>query len=155
LDLPLVAQTLDYTCGAACFDSMYRYFKNISPGEMHFAKELGALELGYTPPKNIVKLAKEYGFACELSERAQITDLVEPLAKGHAVFVTWWDEDAGHYSLVQSLDHNFITLMDPWTAREGAVNRLAIADFIPHWHQRGGLLITVADTPAPSTSYME
>jgi len=57
VDLAMVAQTLDYTCGAACFDSMFRYFKNVSPGEMHFAQELGALDfLAKTPLPDLITL---------------------------------------------------------------------------------------------------
>lgn len=144
LDLPRVAQTLDYTCGAACFESMFRYFKSTSPGEMHFAKELGALTLGYTPPKNVLRLARDHGFKCEMIEGADIADLRAPLSDGHVIFVTWWDEDAGHYSLVKALDRGSVTLMDPWAAREGVDNRLALADFIPHWKARGGLAIIVS-----------
>ena len=143
LALPSVAQTLDFTCGAACFDSMFKYFTGSSPGEMHFAEELGSLALGYTPPENIVELARHYGFFCEMKVSAQISDLVAPLGRGEVVFVTWWDEDAGHYSLVKGLEREHIILMDPWLARDGWDNRLAIRDFFPNWMARGCRMIRV------------
>ncbi len=141
LNLPMVAQSLDFSCGAACFESMHQYFKHKSLGEMHFANELGALTLGYTPPKHIQRLTRQYGIASELKQAAVITDLIEPLARGEVIFVTWWDEDAGHYSLVKNLEKNHITLMDPWLAREGLDNRIELKDFIPNWIQRGSLMI--------------
>jgi len=144
LDLPQVAQSLDFTCGAACFESMYRYFNNFSLGEMHFANELGSIELGYTPPENIVKLARGYGLICDLKEGAALADLRRALTARKVVFVTWWDESSGHYSLVKSLDDLFITLMDPWTARKGADNRMALDEFIPNWRARGAVVITAA-----------
>ena len=143
IDLPLVAQTLDYTCGAACFESMFRYLRNESTGEMKFAADLGSLEFKYTPIENIVKLARDLGFNTELTEQASLNRLREIFAQGPVVFVTWWDEDAGHYSLVTSIDHDSITLMDPWLAREGRYNRMRITDFNNHWNARGAKIITV------------
>lgn len=146
LALPDVAQSLDYTCGAACFDSMFKYFKGASPGEMYFAEKLETLRMGYTPPINIVNLAKTYGFFCEMLEGALITDLVESLAKRQVIFVTWWDEDAGHYSLVKQLESQHIILMDPWLARVGLENKLSINDFKLFWDARGSRMINVFDT---------
>ncbi len=149
IDLPRVAQTLDYTCGAACFESMYKYFKGTSFGEMHFAKDLGSLEFGFTPPINIVNLARQYGFFCEMKEGAQISDLIEALTKREVIFVTWWDEDAGHYSLVKAIENDHILLMDPWLAREGLDNRLLTDDFVPNWNARGAKMIRVSPKPPP------
>jgi predicted double-glycine peptidase len=143
LDLPMVAQSLDYTCGAACFDSMFNYFTGISLGEMHFANELETIALGYTPPIHVVNLARKYGFSCEMTENAQIINFVEPLYKGEVIFVTWWDEDAGHYSLVKHLGRHHIILMDPWLARLGLDNRLATKDFVLNWNARGSRMIRV------------
>jgi predicted double-glycine peptidase len=141
MDLPMVAQTLDFTCGAACFESMYRYFHPSSPGEMHFAQELGALEYGYTPPSNIVKLARRYGLHCELKEQAEWADVLAALRASKVVFLTWWDEDAGHYSLLKSAGGETITLMDPWTAREGRDTVMPLSGFLPHWEARGRVMI--------------
>lgn len=142
--LPLVSQTLDYTCGAACFESMFRFFKGTSPGEMFFADQLGTLALGYTQPERIVELALSYGFQCSLKEGATLNDLVQAVAKGEVVFVTWWDEDAGHYSLVESIDLTSIVLMDPWSARELKQNRIAIDFFLIQWKERGQKMIHVS-----------
>lgn len=144
LDLPMVAQTLDYTCGAACFDSMFRYFNRFSFGEMHFAGELGALQLGFTPPESVVKLAHAYGLKCEMKKGAVIADLLAAVRSGKVVFVTWWDEDAGHYSLVKSIADNHILLMDPWAARNGTDNQLPLELFIQNWNRRGAVAITVS-----------
>lgn len=144
LMLPNVAQSLDYTCGAACFDSMFQYFTGQSLGELYFAEKLGTIQLGYTPPTNIVTLANDYGFSSTLIENAIILDFIEPLSKSDVIFVTWWDEDAGHYSLVKYLDDEHITLMDPWLARQGFDNRLSINEFEPHWQARGSKMIQVS-----------
>lgn len=148
LALPQVPQTLDHTCGAACFASMYKYFKNTSLDDMHFAHELKTLELGYTLPESIVELAQHYGFSCEIKREAQVEDLLHFLSKGAVIFVTWWYEDSGHYSLVKLIDHKAITLMDPWTAREGQDQHRLLSDFIPHWKARGSVLIAVSTIPS-------
>ena len=141
LGLPQTAQSLDFTCGAACFDSMIKFFRGNSPGELSIAEELGALELGFTPPENIVLLSRKYGFESRLQEGAEISDLFDAFQAKEVVFVTWWDEDAGHYSLIQHIDADYITLMDPWTAREGKDNRLSISYFLENWQARGGKMI--------------
>lgn len=148
LDLPRVSQTLDYTCGAACFASMAQYFQIKGSEELRFAKELGTLDLGYTPPSQIARLATEYGLRCELKEMVTLRELVDSFARGSVIFVTWWDEDAGHYSLVRSLTQGAITLMDPWTAREGRDNQMPIQDFITNWKLRGSVMIAVSSPRA-------
>ncbi len=143
VEVPLVAQSLDYTCGAACFASLYQYFSRSGCGEMYFAEQLGTLALGYTPPENIVALAKTYGFRSELSLDTKFSSLKKMCAPGTVVLVTWWDEDAGHYSIVKQIERTHIVLMDPWTARKGLDNRLPLKDFLSFWRLRGKKMISV------------
>jgi hypothetical protein len=145
MGLPLVAQTLDFTCGAACFESLYRYFRREACGELHYARELGTLELGYTPIENVLALTQRYGFHCEMKSAATLDHLRSALAARDVAVVTWWDEDAGHYSLVSGIDQEHILLMDPWEAREGKEKRLRLNDFVPLWQTRGAVLIRVSD----------
>jgi hypothetical protein len=150
LNLPLVPQSLDYTCGAACFESMFRYFRGASPGEMVFAQELGTMELGYTDPGRIVALANRYGFSAFMREGAGIEDLRIELRQGAVIFVTWWDEDAGHYSLVDDLTEKSIRLMDPWIAGEGVPNDLELGKFVELWRMRGSRWIRVVQSRSGS-----
>lgn len=145
LEIPRIKQSLDFTCGAACFESMFRYFRGESLGEIHFAKELGTLEIGYTPVEKIHELATAYGFQSLLLKGGKLNDLRSAVARDDVVFVTWWDEDAGHYSLVKSISDTQITLMDPWEAREGKDKTLLLIDFLDYWNQRGSVLIGVSD----------
>ena len=143
LALPLVPQALDFTCGAACFESMFRFLKGWSPGELHFARELGTLQTGFTPPEKIAELATHYGFDVLLRRGAAFTELRETFREGGVVFVTWWDDEAGHYSLVRAIGKSEIILMDPWSAREGRETRLVIEDFESRWKMRGAVYISV------------
>lgn len=143
LDLPQVPQSLEFTCGAACFESMYHYFKGISLGELHFAEKLGTLDLGYTHPERIAELAADYGFFVELSKEASFEMLKEKFYEHGVVFITWWDEDAGHYSLVKNINKDSILLMDPWMARQGKDKRLKITQFQEHWKARGSVMISI------------
>lgn len=152
MELPLVAQRLDFTCGAACFDSMFKYFHGWSPGEMYFAEKLGALKIGYTPPESIVRLAEFEGLHAELKRGATLSDLEAALVEGHVVFVTWWDEDAGHYSLVKALQPDSVLLMDPWKAREGSNNRLNLDFFVENWKARGSVMIRVSPLTSEVTA---
>lgn len=145
IELPLVAQTLDFTCGAACFESLYRYFRQEACGELHYARELGTLELGYTPVENVLALTQRYGFRCEMKSSATLDHLRSALAARDVAVVTWWDEDAGHYSLVSGIDREHVLLMDPWEARDGREKRLRLNEFIPLWQTRGAVVIRVSD----------
>lgn len=151
-DLPRVAQTLDFTCGPACFDSLLQLFGMSSPGEIAVAEFLGTLELGFTPPLHIVELARLYGFDCKMHEDAPISQLKRAYASGAIVFVTWWDEDAGHYSLVKQIAKEAIVLMDPWFAREGRDKHLELNEFSLYWNQRGARLITAQLTTRRETA---
>ncbi len=74
-----------------------------------------------------------------------LKDVYSRFSQASVLFVTWWYEDSGHYSLVKHIDQNRITLMDPWEAREGKDNVLKLKDFETHWQARGGVLICVSD----------
>lgn len=143
MSLPLVAQTLDTTCGPACFESMVRHFFGQSPGELHFAKELGVLTLGYTPVDNVVNLARKWGLKSQLFKNSTLNELRTKCSESGIVFVTWWYEDSGHYSLIEEIRDDQIILMDPWIAREGEYHQLPITHFEPNWRARGATAIVV------------
>ncbi|MBL7545671.1 MAG: hypothetical protein JNL11_17765 [Bdellovibrionaceae bacterium] len=144
IHLPQIAQTLDFTCGAACFESMFRFFRGQSLGEIYFAKLLKTFELGYTPPENIVELAIVFGFHAYLKRGVEFYEIEKAICQNQVVFVTWWDEDAGHYSLVKDIRNDHITLMDPWLAREQKDNTLRVTDFKKYWAQRGSVIVIVS-----------
>lgn len=143
MNLERVAQSLDYTCGAACFESMFRFLRGYSKGEMFFAEKLGTLSLGYTPPERIYKLAVELGFNAQFKTEASLTDLSQALNKGTVVFVTWWFDDAGHYSLVKKIAESNIILMDPWQARSDQDAEYSTVEFENLWTIRGRVMIAI------------
>jgi drug/metabolite transporter (DMT)-like permease/predicted double-glycine peptidase len=145
MTFPQVPQSLDFTCGPACFDSMFRYFRKDSPGELRFAEQLGTLASGYTDPAKLVDLARTNGFQVLFQRHATIKDVYAQFSQTSVLFVTWWYEDSGHYSLVKHIDEKSITLMDPWEARAGKDNMLKLMEFETHWQARGGILICVSD----------
>lgn len=143
--LPRVAQELDHTCGAACFASMFHLLFGVEHGEMFFAEKLGALELGYTPVEHIVALAKSYHLDALLLEGQSTAELIRLASEPFVLFVTWWFDDAGHYSLVREINSatSHIILMDPWQARDGGDTAMSLEDFAPLWNQRGAKIIAV------------
>ena len=149
-DLPMLAQELDHTCGAVCFDSMFRLLFDVAHGEMFFAERLGALELGYTPIERILELARSYDLDADLFEGQSVSEL-EALARQDVIlFVTWWFDDAGHYSLVREIDagEETIVLMDPWQARDRRDTVMKLNDFAPLWRQRGAKILAVKIKPS-------
>lgn len=122
---------------------MASHYFGVIYDDLAFADRLENLSMGFTPPENIVKLAKELGLKAELIEGATADDLLTSLNSGAIIFVTWWDEDAGHYSLVCDVDTetDTVTLMDPLAARNGTYNTLALTEFLLFWRMRGAKLI--------------
>lgn len=149
MKLPLVSQTYDYTCGAACFASMMLFLRGEASGEHYFARELGTFDLGYTLPEKIVELAHHLEFCVNFKKKSNILELTEQIKLQNVVFVTWWFEDSGHYSLVMGISETQIKLMDPWEAREGKELLMPIKQFNQHWQSRGGVFIAVIN-PAES-----
>ncbi len=141
LNLPTVVQSLPYSCGAACFESMFQHLKKETRGELYFAEKLGTLSYGYTPPENIVLLANEHGIPTKLVEGANLSELKQAVRDKNVVFVTRWYEDAGHYSLVQSLGPESITLMDPWMELSNANQKIPVDEFVKNWKIRGSKMI--------------
>lgn len=144
MKLPLIKQNLDYTCGAVCVQSLLEFFNLPFLSEMEIAQQLGTLELGFTPPENIVLFIKKLNLEATLIKNANLQDLKLAFDDGNILFVTWWDEDAGHYSLIQNMEKEDITLMDPWLARQGLWNNMKLYDFEKHWKARGAVFIKVA-----------
>lgn len=145
VNLPRVPQTLDYSCGAACFESMYLFLRKTSLGELYIAQQLGTLDLGYTLPERVAQLAMDYQFHTELKENAEINDIKMALERGDVIFVTWWYEDSGHYSLVKEINEHQMILMDPWEAREDKDQHIKTDDFDVHWKARGAVMILVRE----------
>lgn len=146
---PLMAQILDFTCGAVSLASVLRAFGHAEADEARLSAELGTLRVGFTPPENVVEVAKAYGHRAEMSTGAALEDLRRSVARPGATIITWWDEDAGHYSVVENLRDNSITLMDPWLARDGTFNEMAIETFMVHWRARGSRLIYIGFETEP------
>lgn len=142
-NLPMVEQSLDISCGAACFASMFELIFGKNLGELYFADRLKTIERGMTHPENIVQLAKDYGLEVVLKRGCNESDLQSAVDAQQIVFVTWWFDDAGHYSLIRSVDKNEIVLMDPWQARIGQDTKMKLTEFSELWEKRGSLMITV------------
>lgn len=152
-NLPLLAQILDYTCGAACFASLHNHLTGAALTEFFFAEHLQVFGLGYTSPEEFVGLAKKLGFRASLRRSATLEDLFKAVANTDSVVaVIWWDVDAGHYSLIEHLNAESITLMDPWLARSGEFNTLPTKEFEGHWQARGAVLIEAAGIAKPAQS---
>lgn len=136
LPLPVVAQTTDFTCGVACFDSVLRYWRGHSPGEIPLAYALGTMLRGKTDANAIVAAARAYGFFAQEQYGATLQDLYLYLSRGETVIVGWNSGGVGHYSLVRGIGYYHITLMDPWHARThpGRYKVMSNLEFLASWN---------------------
>ena len=143
-DIPLVPQKLAFTCGPACMASALKKLTGKDWEESELAKELGTTELGYTPVENMVHFAVAQGFHSELLEGETLSGLWLAFQKNDLIIVIWWDEDAGHYSIVKEIHEKSIVLMDPLVARDGQFNTLDLLYFLNCWVKRGSKIITMS-----------
>lgn len=136
LNLPIVPQTLDYTCGVACLDSALRFWRAHSPGEIMLARLLGTNPLTGTDGPAIVNAARAYGLYSIEQGRTTIADLHRYLLQQETVIVAWQPNGSPHYSLLRGLGVHHVTLMDPWHARKfpGHYRTLSIPDFLWEWN---------------------
>jgi predicted double-glycine peptidase len=156
LNLPLIVQTTDYTCGVACLDSAIKYWKGFSPGELALASHLGSNPQIGTPVERIAAAAHEFGLHSRIQYNVGFADLRRYLSHGETVFVGWVLNGEGHWSVLKGLGVDHITLMDPWHARTTPeFNRLSFFEFAAQWNNGVTLFGQVIRISAYPTVYWD
>jgi len=146
LQVPDVRQCTNYSCGAACFQAVMRYWGGEDMGEGQFIEllntTLGETAHKGTTPNNIVRGAEKMGFRAEIRENLTLDDLKKSIEEGVPVIVegqAWKDENQswemnenGHYMVVIGVDDKNVYLEDPWIL--GSRGYIPHDEFIERWH---------------------
>jgi hypothetical protein len=148
-NIPIIAQSTDFTCGTACLNRVFLYWYGWSPGEMVLARRLGSNALTGANSFDIVMALRQTGFHAEEKRGATVADLIRYLRQGETVYVSWLANGSPHFSLVRGLGLHHITLMDPWFARENVntYNQLPLNDFVRDWAALSFHVIRIGRSP--------
>lgn len=143
-------QATEYSCGASALQAVLSYWgKDVEEQELmqrlHTSPETG------TYVGDIVRVAREFGFAAEVKEDLTLEDLHAALTKGLPVIVcgqAWrsredsdksvqqdWQDD--HYVVVLGMDKKYIYYQDPFVMRGNAFSSHRL--FEESWHNVRGI----------------
>lgn len=112
LNIPLVKQETQFTCGPASLRSVFLFNGNDVPESE--ITELVTIdpELG-TSLKEMVKIIKYYGYYGEAYVNGTMEMIEEYLSQNIPVIVNWFSIDKGHYSVISGIENYDIYFMDP------------------------------------------
>jgi predicted double-glycine peptidase len=121
LEVPVIRQSTDYSCGAASFLAILGYY-GFDPYEKQIITAMGTTLAG-TDPKGFPKAAKKFDLKADVKEHMTIDEVKERLDKKIPVILdiqAWGDKkdytdewDDGHYVVAIGYDKEGFYLMDP------------------------------------------
>ncbi len=144
LEVPLVRQTTEYSCGAAALAAILHYWRVFSGSETELFIPLGTTQNDGTAPDSIVRVAKSFGLSAEEKTRMTLDDLELAHKSGSTVILNiqaWKDKGSspwsltwenGHYVVLVGLDENFIYVMDPSVSAQ--YGYIPHKEFLERWH---------------------
>ena len=142
LQVPDVYQSTNYSCGAACFQAVMRYWGGENLREDQFIKLLNTTPEEGTAPNDIVRVAEKMRFRAEIRENLTLDDLKKSIEEGVPVIVSgqawkdesqsWETDENGHYMVVIGVDDKNVYLEDPWIL--GSRGYIPHDEFIDRWH---------------------
>lgn len=112
LPLDKAIQTTDYTCGAACAASVFKYF-GIDTDEIEVAQKCGTTEEFGTFPEDLVDCIKAHGLNAH-GGQMEMMQVINAIKDGNPVFllVQAWGE--GHWVLAVGYNNKGFIINDPY-----------------------------------------
>jgi len=146
VSVPPSIQQTDYTCGPACMRSVLGFY-GLDLTEERLAKELKATPEAGTLPRDMVSVARSYGFRAVARMGMGFKRLRAELLSGRPVILAiqaWADrprpdykgtDDNGHYVVAVGYDRHGVRILDPVT---GSESRMSWRRIRQRWHDRDG-----------------
>jgi len=103
-------------CGPSSLKMVFAYY-GLEKTEAELAKLTKCKPTVGTSAKNLVNVAKRFGFQAFYKDLAEIKDLRNYLRKNIPVIVNWFSTDEDHYSVVVGINKKDIYLKDPEIGR--------------------------------------
>jgi phage-related protein (TIGR01555 family) len=139
LELPLVQQQTDYSCGAAALLCVLRYRGRMVTDEQALYAHLGTTPEDGTTPEGIEMAGRLWlGGDVRCVYGASVEDLRAALAAGNPVILDVQEPDGevlpggpdGHYVVLSAMDANAAEVMNPST---GKMESIALTDLLDRW----------------------
>lgn len=146
LNLPIVEQQTDFSCGPASLLSVLRYWTGFRGTERDLYGPLETTPKDGTEPAKLAEYARGAGLSAEVREGMTLEDLRAALGLGRTVIVDlqawsstesarlpWRDRwEDGHYVVLAAMDAANAYFMDP--SAEGALAWVPLSELPERWH---------------------
>jgi predicted double-glycine peptidase len=145
LQIPIIRQSTDYSCGAAAFMSLLVYWNDFDSYESSLWPVLGTTAKGGTDSRRINEAAAAFGLNSSLKEHLGILDLQRALIAGDTLIldIQAWSEgpnpppwkdrwEDGHYVVLIGMDSTYAYVMDPSTAK--GYGYIPLDELLDRWH---------------------
>lgn len=138
-----VAQTTNFSCGAASLAAVLRYWKVWDGQERDLWPALHTTSKDGTEPQPIAEVARAHGLDAAYRRDVTIDELRTAVARGETVIldlqawaeksVVWREDwDDGHYVVLVAIDEKRVYYMDP--SEDSGYGQLPIPEFVERWH---------------------
>jgi len=146
-DVPDVRQSTDYSCGAAALQAILAHWGTSEREDRLIARLHSSPDNGINP-KDIVRVAGEFGLKAELREGLSLNDLEAALKKRATIIVdlqAWRDKEDkpwtetwedGHYMVLLGMDNRNLYFEDP--SLLGSRGFIPRQEFLDRWHDYEG-----------------
>lgn len=132
LKIPYSKQDLDYSCGPACLQMVFAYYKK-RMSEAELTRELRSNDDVGTTPGRMISIVRKHGFFCYVNNDASLAEIEYFLRIGKPVIVYFVEptEEDDHYAVVSGLGKKKIFFNDSWNGKGFS---LGVAEFDRRWH---------------------
>ncbi|MCY3414312.1 MAG: C39 family peptidase [Candidatus Heimdallarchaeota archaeon] len=143
LNIPMVRQSTNYTCGVAALQSVLKFY-GFDEREDKLAEKLNATLEGGTPRWNITAYAEKLGISVKEKQLMTIEELEQNIQDSHPTIITiqaWAGEsnpdwsnrwEDGHYVVCIGYDEENLYFMDPSTL--GNYTYIPKSELLSRWH---------------------
>jgi len=112
LDVPVVLQGTDYSCGRAALQSILDYH-GVEADNVALGNALGTDPDDGTQPEALVAYVKSLGLPCEVRDHATTGDLADALRHDAPCLCCVQRDGVGHWVVVAGVNDGLLTVMDP------------------------------------------
>lgn len=138
IDFPYFIQEQSWTCGAACFRMILKYF-GVKKSEEQLIKIIGTNKFCGTSHKNLVNSAKLYNFQTIERENGNLKEMKKLLKNGWKIIVEFHPfleriTTQSHYAIVYKIKRKYVWLVDPTPPNE----KFSIEKFEKIWKDKKG-----------------
>jgi ATP-binding cassette subfamily B protein len=118
LNIPFYKQKNLYSCGPACLQMVFKYFK-LNKTQEKIAQEAKTNEKSGTSHKNMIKTILKNKFYCYVNNESTLHEVRHFIDLGIPVIVNYVEISSNdiHYAVIIGYKKDFLILNDPWNGK--------------------------------------